>query len=49
MISRFVYFEGIVGGEEFLRATGATVASRLDMFSLNMVSQMGRFGLVLTH
>lgn len=48
VISRFVYFEGIVGGEELLRTTGTTVASRLNMLSLNMVSEVGRFCLVLT-
>ena len=48
VISRFVYFEGIVGREELLRTAGTIVASRLDMLSLNMVSEVGRLGLVLT-
>ena len=48
MISRFVYFEGIEGGEKFLRTTGTIVSSRLYMLGLNMISQVGRFSLIST-
>ena len=48
MISRFVYFEGIEGGEKLLRTTGTIVSSRLYMLGLNMISQVSRFSLIST-